>query len=236
MLKTFISLLVVLFTSQLYCQKSIKVFTYDCEKNRDSNTDISDLKFKIISEHTIISQTTKHTYDFFRFSTPLKQVKIEYYNVFNQKIDTIVRITPKTEKINLCVERFIDVGNITSIEKSISEKISWNLEITDFSTYKLNYKILLVENSFILKYSEFISDWGKEFKLKSENEVVVPEDEIKKLIEFEKKLRLVNNGVKRCNPPTNYVLKIGNTQESFKDETFCSRMHRDYLNSLIKED
>ena len=112
----------------MLCNNTIELIAYNCNRGKNSNSDISDIKFKILSNHKIISQSTKSKYELFKFESSKNSIKIQFYNVYNQKIDTTFIITPKTKKLYLCVEQLKDYKIKTFLETSFKENKVWKLE------------------------------------------------------------------------------------------------------------
>ena len=221
----------------MLCQNTIELIAYDCNRERTSNSDISAIKFKILSEHQVISQATKSKYDIFTFETSKNKIKIEYYNVYNQKTDTSFIITPKTQKLFLCVEKMQDYQVKTFLETSLSENKKWKLEWSGSSCSakgKTRIEIIPRKKKTIFKYSHVAEYWKSGKKIKKENKTELSENDIKKLIVFEKKLRLLNEGIGRCLPETNYKLTLGNRKLEFVNKTICASLYKDYLKELIE--
>lgn len=217
-------------------QNTIELIAYDCNRERSSNSDISEIKFKILSEHKVISQTTESNYDLYRFKTSKKEVKIEYYNIYNQKSDTTFTITPKTQKVLLCVEKMKDYKVKTFLETSISENKKWKLEFSSLGCSgknKTTIKIIPRKKKTLFKYVSVDKWWKSGKKIKEKKIIELSEKDLDKLIVFEKKLRLINDGRKRCGPATYYDLTFGNKKLDFKDET-CAGIYEDYLKELIE--
>lgn len=221
----------------MLCQNTIELIAYDCNRERSSNSDISEIKFKILSEHKIISQTKESKYDIFTFETSKNEIKIEYYNIYNQKSDTSFIITPKTQKLFLCVEKMKDYQIKTFLETSLSENKKWKLEFSGLgcsSKNKTTIEIIPRKNKILFKYVSIDKWWKSGKKIKEKNLIELSENDIKKLIVFEKKLRLLNNGLSRCFPETHYKLTLNNKNLEFKDTTTCNGIFKDYLKELIK--
>ncbi len=72
---------------------------------------------------------------------------------------------------------------------------------------------------------------NQEFKI-----IELSKNDINNLIVFEKKLRLLNNGIRRCAPETYYKLTLGNKTLNIEDKTTCSKIYEEYLKKLIKRD
>ena len=229
------TLLLLICINSMLCQNTIELIAYDCNRERTSNSDISEIKLKILSEHQVISQSTKSKYDIFTFETSKNEIKIEYYNVYNQKIDTSFIITPKTQKLFLCVEKMKDYHVKTFLETSLSENKKWKLEWSGSIKSKTTIEIIPRKKKTLFKYSHVDEYRESGKKIKKENIIELSENDINKLIVFEKKLRLLNEGLSRCGPEIYYKLTLNNEKLVFKDKTTCFKIYKDYLKELIEK-
>ncbi|MGK0448873.1 MAG: hypothetical protein ACJA2M_002674 [Polaribacter sp.] len=224
----------LLCSNSIISQNTVELIAYDCIRDRDSNRDISEIKFEILTEHKVISQSTKSKYDIFRFQTSENEVKIEYNNIYNQKTDTTFFITPKTQKLFLCVEKMKDYEIKTFIEKSLEENKNWKLKLSGGSCFvhtSTEIKIIPNKNGAILKYKYVEERSGK--KIKEKKVIKLDKNDLDNLIKFEKKLRLLNSAMRRCGPGTYYYLSLGNETIEIKDET-CVGIFKEYLSKLIE--
>ena len=226
--------LLLLCSNSIISQNIIELIAYDCIRNRDSNRDISEIKFEILTEHKVISQSTKSKYDLFRFQTSENEVKIEYNNIYNQKTDTTYFITPKTQKLLLCVEKMKDYEIKTFLEKSLEENKNWKLKFSGGSCFvftNTEIKIIPNKNGATLKY-KYVEE-RNEKKIKEKKVIKLDKNDLDNLIRFEKKLRLLNSAMRRCGPGTYYHLSLGNETIEIKDET-CVGIYKDYLSKIIE--
>jgi hypothetical protein len=124
----------------------------------------------------------------------------------------------------------------TFLETSISKNKKWKLEFSSLGCSgknKTTIEIIPRKKKTLFKYSS-VDKWGKSGKKIKEKKVIeLSKKDLNKLIVFEKKLRLLNNGRKRCGPATYYHLTLGNKKLEFKDET-CVGIYKDYLKELIE--
>ncbi len=230
------TLLLFISLNSILSQNTIELMAFDCNRERESNTDISEIKFKILTEHKVISQSTKSKYDLFRFETSKYNIKIEYHNIYNQKVDTTINISPKTKKIFLCVEKMKDYEIKTFIENSILNNKKWKLEFSGSgcSGYnKTKIKFITRKKKTLFKYLSIDKWWKTGKKIKKKKVIELRKKDFGKLIVFEKKLRLLNDAKKRCGPVTYYYLTQGNTKLEFKDGS-CVGIYKDYLKEIIE--
>lgn len=233
-MKKILLILILIFSNSTICQNTIELIAYDCIKVRESNRDISEIKFEILTKHKVISQTTKSKFDLFRLQTFENEVKIEYNNIYNQKTDTIFFITPKTQKLFLCVEKMKDYEIKTFIEKSLAENKNWKLKLSGGSCFvytDTEIKIIPNKNGAILKY-KYVEE-RSEKKIKEKKVIKLDKNDLDNLIMFEKKLRLLNSAMRRCGPGTYYYLSLGNETIEIKDET-CVGIFEEYLSKIIE--
>ncbi|WP_282032399.1 hypothetical protein [Winogradskyella eximia] len=233
-MKKILLILILICSNSIFCQNTIELIAYDCINDRDSNRDISEIKFEILTKHKVISQTTKSKFDLFKFQTSENEVKIEYNNIYNQKTDTTYFITPKTQKLFLCVEKMKDYEIETFIEKSLEENKNWKLKLSGggcFVFTDTEIKIIPNKNDAILKYKYVEERNGK--KIKEKKEIKLDKRDLDNLIIFEKKLRLLNSAMRRCTPATYYYLSYGNETIEIRDQT-CVGIFEEYLSKLIE--
>lgn len=233
-MKKILLILILICSNSIFCQNTIELIAYNCINDRDSNRDISEIKFEILTKHKVISQTTKFKFDLFRFQTSENEVKIEYNNIYNQKTDSTFFITPKTQKLFLCVEKMKDYEIETFIEKSLEENKNWKLKLSGGSCFVFTdteIKIIPNKNGAILKYKYVEERNGK--KIKEKKEIKLDKRDLDNLIIFEKKLRLLNSAMRRCTPATYYYLSYRNETIEIRDQT-CVGIFEDYLLKLIE--
>jgi hypothetical protein len=160
------SLLLLICINSIVCQNTIELIAFDCNREKSSNSDISEIKFKIITEHKVITDTTKLWLTQYKFQTFKNKVEIEYHNIFNQKVDTIFNITSKKQKIYLCIERMKDYEVETFLETSISKNKKWKLEFSSLGCSgknKTTIEIIPRKKKTLFKYSS-VDKWWKSGK------------------------------------------------------------------------
>ena len=72
-----------------------------------------------------------------------------------------------------------------------------------------------------------------EKKTKERRTIRLDKNDLNNLINFEKKLRLLNSAMRRCEPETYYYLSLGNKTIQIKDET-CVGIFEEYLSKIIE--
>ena len=200
-MKRLLLLLLFFCGNSIFSQNTIELIAFNCISDRISNRDISEINFKILTEHKIISQTTESKFDLFRFETSENKIKIEYNNIYNQKKDTTFFVTPKTKKLFLCVEKMEDYEIKTFIESSLLENKKWKLTLSGggcFVFTDTKIKIIPKKENAILKYKYVEERSGR--KTKERKTIRLDKNDLNNLIRFEKKLRLLNTAMRRCGP------------------------------------
>jgi len=226
------------FINTIASQNTLELIAIDHNRKKSSITHISEINFKILTKHKIKAIDPKMFFPVpCRFETFENKVKIEYQNIFNQTLDTTYIITSKKQKIYLLVDKMKDYEVKTFIETSLLENKKWNLEFSGGGCgIKTNTQLQIIpgENNAILKY-KIVKKWnGLEKKRIKEKKVIeLSKKDLDKLIIFEKKLRLLNDGRRRCMPATYYYLTLGSNKLEFKDET-CTNIYNDFLKELIE--
>ena len=93
-------------------------------------TDLERTKFKILTNHELVTDTTKCCNFQLEFKTSEPKVAIEFENIYKQKLDTVFQITENNQRIYLCVDKFKDYNSSSLIAKALENRTNWNLKMT----------------------------------------------------------------------------------------------------------
>ncbi|MDO5968325.1 hypothetical protein Q4Q35_00760 [Flavivirga aquimarina] len=155
-------------------------------------------------------------------------IKIEYTNIFGQRIDTTFVNAKELNEIIICVNKFKDYEKKSIIKESIQNDQSWVLNSTwGHQTFESDKLILKPKNGF-LKYKYYKN--GKKIK---RGKIKITESVIEKIALFERKLNLMQNADNSCNFGINYNLYNGIEKLNFQDDS-CSGFSNEQLLSELK--
>tara|TARA_R110002111_G_scaffold253395_3_gene318610 strand:+ start:94 stop:777 length:684 start_codon:yes stop_codon:yes gene_type:complete len=218
-------------------QNKIELIAIDNNGHESYSPHISEIEFKIITKHKRISIDSTMFFPVpCKFETMENKVKVEYYNIFNQKIDTIFNIKSKKQKLFLRVEKMKDYEIKTFLETSLLENKKWKLKLSGGSCFVFTdtkIKIIPHKDGALLKYKYVEERSASRKKIKERKVIKLDKNDLDNLILFEKKLRLLNSGIRRCTPGTYYYLSLGKETIEIKDET-CVGIFQEYLSNLIE--
>lgn len=93
-------------------------------------TDLERTQFKILTNHELVTDTTKCCSFQLEFKTSEPKVTIEFENIYKQKLDTVFQITENNQRIYLCVDKFKDYNSSSLIAKALENRTNWNLKMT----------------------------------------------------------------------------------------------------------
>ena len=218
-------ILVLLFYSSLvYSQKTIELFTFDCESGNISMTDLKRTEFNILTNHKLVTDTTKHWGFQLKFKTKEPKVKIEFENIYKQKLDTVFQITENNQQIYLCVDKFKDYSSKSLITKALEERINWNLKMTVAHCFGMDnseLQIIPKKNRIIAKYTYWEYPENSNRKKKRTKKKTITEQQIQYIETFEKQMILMNRPNGGCTSQAYYNLKVGNGEIDI-EESSCS--------------
>ena len=124
-------LLLIICINSIFGQNTIELIAFDCNRNKSSNSDISDIKFKIVTEHKIISQSTKSKYDEFKLF--LKQFQLNL--ITGGRFSHICSKHDKGNATKLFIEKtkkFFNNSNIITVGIGDSKNDFEMLSVVDF--------------------------------------------------------------------------------------------------------
>lgn len=155
-------------------------------------------------------------------------LKIEYTNIFGQKIDTTFTNPKELTEIKICVNKFKDYERKSLIKQAIQNDKSWILSSTwGHQTFESD-KLILEPKKGFLKYKYYKN--GKRIK---RGKIKITEFVIEKIALFERKLCLMQNADNSCNFGINHNLANGIEKLNFQDDS-CSGFSNEQLLSELK--
>ena len=155
-------------------------------------------------------------------------LKIEYTNIFGQKIDTTFTNAKELNEIKICVNKFKDYEKKSLIKQSIQNEKSWNLNSTwGHQTFESDKLIIKSKNGF-LRYKYYKN--GKKIK---RGKIKITEFVLDRIALFERKLNLMRTSDNSCNFGININLDNGIEKISFQDDS-CSEFSNEQLLSELK--
>lgn len=155
-------------------------------------------------------------------------LKIEYTNIFGQKIDTTFTNAKELTEIKICVNKFEDYEKKSLIKQSIQNEKSWTLNSTwGHQTFESDKLIIKPKNEF-LRYKYYKN--GKKIK---RGKIKITEFVLNKIALFERKLNLMQTADNSCNFGISYNLANGIEKISFQDDS-CSGFSNEQLLTELK--
>ena len=157
--------------------------------------DIKELKFKILTQHQIKTDTTSKFWYQFEFKSLSDKVKIRYENIYKQEIDTTFTIQENNEQLFLCVDKFKNYETETLIQKAIKNKKRWSLNMTVMHCSGIDnseLEIIPKKSKLIAKYTYWEYPENSNRKKKFIKKVRIHEKQIKYIETFEKQMKLMN--------------------------------------------
>ncbi|QNM84611.1 hypothetical protein H9W90_10425 [Polaribacter pectinis] len=229
MRKTFYISTILVFTSIiLFAQNKIELVTYNCIYKDGTMFSIKRANPKILTEQNFIQEDKYWNNHKKIIMNNSEFLKIQYTNIFGQKIDTIFTNTKELTEIKICVNKFKDYEKKSLIKESIENNESWILNTTwGHQTFESDKLILKPKNGF-LKYKYYKN--GKRIK---RGKIKITESVIEKIALFERKLNLMQNADNSCNFGINYNLNNGIEKLNFQDDS-CSGFSNEQLLSELK--
>lgn len=203
--KTYI-LFFIIISFQCFSQNEYELLFYNCKANA-IGTIHDGINIGIIN---IYDNITNEKIDYkegnfsgeYIFKTTNLKVKIEYKNIFDQKIDTILKLDSNIKNHFICEETFIDNdSNKTSIEHSLEKRKKWKLNFLSSGCFHYDNESLEIRYINKVAYLEYkIRDSLKKTLILNENI-------ISRLILFEKKLKLMDKPNSGCTTTDVYEIK-----------------------------
>ena len=155
-------------------------------------------------------------------------LKIEYTNIFGQKIDTTFTNPKKLTEIKICVNKFKDYEKKSLIKQAIQNDKSWILSSTwGHQTFESDKLILKPKKGF-LNYKYYKN--GKRIK---RGKIKITESVMHRIALFERKLNLMQNADNSCNFGISYNLDNGIEKINFQDDS-CSGFSNEQLLTELK--
>ncbi len=187
-------------------------------------TDLKRSKFKILTNHELVTDTTKFWSFKLTFKSIKDKVKIEYENIYKQKLDTTFHITENNQQIYLCVDKFNNYTSNTLITKALKNKKKWNLNITDvhcFGVDNSELEIIPKKNKILAKYTYWEYPENSNRKKKYVIKKTISEQDVVFIETFEKQMKLMNRPNGGCTAQAYYNLKVGD-EEIEIEESSCT--------------
>jgi hypothetical protein len=187
-------------------------------------TDLKRTKFKILTNHELLTDTTKYWSFQLKFKTIEDKVKIEYENIYKQKLDTIFHITENNQQIYLCVDKFNDYTSNTLITEALKNRKKWNLNMTVVHCFGIDnseLEIIPKKNKISAKYTYWEYPENSNSKKKYVIKKTISERDIQFIETFEKQMKLMNRLNGGCTAQAYYSLKVGDKELEI-EESSCS--------------
>ncbi len=187
-------------------------------------TDLKRTEFKILTYHELVTDTTKYWNSQLKFKTNEAKVKIEFENIYKQKLDTVFQITQNNQQIYLCVDQFKDYNSTTLIEEAIKNRKKWNLTMTVVHCFGIdNSKLEIIPKKSKLKVKYTYWEYTENSNRKKKHVIKknISEQGIQFIKTFEKQMKLMNKPNGGCTTREYYNLKVGNKEFEI-EESSCS--------------
>lgn len=201
-------LLLILFLSltPIYSQTKIGLVTADCsQENGFTMFKLDKADPRILSGQSFVKidgYWSGHKKEIINESDTLK---IEYTNIFGQRIDTTFVTANQRKQIKLCINKFRDYSEGALIELALRNKSTWILESSWGHQTFGNDKLVLRPKGDHIEFQYFLNG-----KRKRKGKVKVDDNLIKNIHQFEKKLKLMNRPDGNCNFVQSYRLVVDN--------------------------
>ena len=224
----FISTILVLNSFFLLAQNEIELITNDCTQvNGFTMFLINRAKPKIITEQKFIKEEKYWNNQKKILLNNSDFLKIEYTNIFGQKIDTTFTNTKELTEIKICVNKFIDYEKKSLIKESIQNDKMWTLSSTWGHQSFESDKLILNPKKGFLKYKYYKN--GKRIK---RGKIKITEFILERIALFERKLNLMQNADNSCNFGINYNLNNGIEKMNFQDNSCSGFSNEQFLSEL----
>lgn len=187
-------------------------------------TDLERTKFKILTNHELVTDTTKCCNFQLEFKTSEPKVAIEFENIYKQKLDTVFQITENHQRIYLCVDKFKDYNSSSLIAKALENRTNWNLKMTVVHCFGIDDSELEItpkKNGLLAKYTYWEYPENSNKKKKYVIKKTISEQEIVFVETFEKQMKLMNRPNGDCTLQAYFHLKVGDEEIEIKDSS-CS--------------
>ena len=187
-------------------------------------TDLKRTEFEILTNHELVTDTTKYWSFQLKFKTNERKVKIEFENIYRQKLDTVFQITENNQQIYLCVDKFKDYSSKSLITKALEKRTNWNLKMTVAHCFGIDnseLEIIPKKNRILAKYTYWEYPENSNRKKKFVIKKTISEQDIVFIETFEKQLKLMNRPNGGCTAQAYYNLKVGDEKIEI-EESSCS--------------
>jgi hypothetical protein len=188
----------------------IKIIQKNCQNDEN---DRRERYLKLIKGTEIIRDSIERKDEMFVIKNLVKgSYKIEFTNIFGQRVRKEVVAKKLRNKIEICTDNFEDNKEITFIQK-ISNKNRLQLNFMSFGCeHWVSEKVIFfqIEDDF---FGEFIKDEQPPIKKK------LSKEQLNYLILFERKLRQIENSMGGCTIEDSYHLILGNEELKMVDES-----------------
>jgi len=222
-MKIYLLILTILTNSIIYSQKTIELYPFDCE--------LDQITFFSLNEAELIINDIKqniNSQDPYRqiFKTNFDTIRVKYKNIYNQNLDTIFHLNKSNQQFFLCINKFNDYSQSTLIEKAIKTNNKWELLMSRLHCEGILEEFSLMvkkkRTKYIVKYKfwKYIEKKNskkgrKKKRFKYEKEINAKQ--INRIVEFEKKLRLINKDKGNCTTQTSYYIRKGKESISINE-------------------
>ncbi|AZQ42778.1 hypothetical protein [Nonlabens ponticola] len=212
--KTFFSLLLFLctLTTQAQVEKvPVSVFFVNCYDNELS---LYFDNIEMISKETGIAESIVSDYGTFKFSAIPGNYVFKYKNIFDQVMETEAIISQEMNtQIKLCVDHLTS-NNVQTLASKFDHGDKFIIDINSsgcFHNERVTFKFFFLANEIVGEV------WNGE-KLKKRKHLGT---DIKEIVDFEKKVRLISRQDGGCTTTDRYTIKL-NDQEYKAIDGSCS--------------
>ena len=225
----FISTILVLNSILSFSQNKIELIPNDCNEENGFTMFLLDrAKPKILSEQKTEKIEKYLEYDKMIILNNSDFLKIQYTNIFGQKVDTTFTNAKELTEIKICVNKFTDYEKKSIIKESIKNNKSWILSSAwGHGTFEYDKLILKPKKEF-LKYKYYKN--GKRLKC---GKIKLTKQIVEKISLFERKLNLMKNSDNSCNFGHSYKLTNGLETMELQDDS-CSGFSNEQLLTELK--
>ncbi len=202
----------IVFFNSLFAQTKYSLTFYNCTENNIGgiNNEIDSAVIKIYdneSNQKIEFKNNKPSRRY-SFSTSKSELRIEFENIFRQKIDTILKLSKKNTHYKICEDQFKNYELKTSVEKSIEIKKKWALQYSSMGCFHWDNESILITYKREKVYAIYKTNKKRKQKIR------LTQEKINLLILFEKKLKLMNKPKGGCT--TSDIYTINSDTEKYK--------------------
>ncbi|WP_310993934.1 hypothetical protein [Aequorivita marina] len=213
MIKKLITIFLIIITFNGFSQNRIELISSDCSQENGFTM----FKLGRANPKILTTQVFENKNDYWGGHKKIiynqsDSLKIEYSNIFGQRIDTIFTNAKHLEKISVCVNKFSDYPKNSLIKKAIDKNKKWTLISSWGHSVFESDKLVFNPGNGYLRYKYY-----KNNKRISKGKIQINKQNLERIHLFEKKMRLVNNPNGDCNSSHSFEIRIGDEKIKILD-------------------